>query len=93
MCPKKKRSGYNDYMRTYMLDRYRRRRAAAEAERGGACERCGNVDNLHFHHRNPAEKAFTIARGSSFSEKRWRTELDKCDLLCETCHIQQHTPP
>lgn len=51
---------------------------------------CGRTDKLTFHHRDPAEKSFTIgnlAWGRAFyGFKRLQEEIDKCDVLCEDCH-------
>jgi len=59
------------------------------AERGNACEKCGWNDEpkvLEFHHRNPEEKKFGIARAWTRAEKTIRAEAAKCDLLCPNCH-------
>ena len=58
--------------------------------KGGKCERCGYsrcLTALDFHHRDPAKKDFGIghARTVRFSDGI-RRELDKCSLLCATCH-------
>ena len=43
---------------------------------------------MQFHHRNPDEKEFDVARavGSSLSLERILKEIEKCDLLCANCH-------
>lgn len=41
---------------------------------------------LDFHHRDPQEKCFPIARGRLLSEARLRSELKKCIVLCANCH-------
>lgn len=61
---------------------------------GGACIRCGYdkcQDAMDFHHRDPAEKNFTIGGGAY--TRKWdslKLELDKCDLLCANCHRELH---
>ena len=59
---------------------------------GGKCIKCGYnkcIQALHFHHRNPEEKEFSIARtGKSF--EACVKEAKKCDLLCANCHAQAH---
>jgi hypothetical protein len=53
------------------------------------CMICGyNEDGskLHFHHRDPSTKLFNIAKGFSYSPQRLQEEIDKCDLLCASCH-------
>jgi hypothetical protein len=59
------------------------------AEAGGCCAVCGYdrcIVNLHFHHVDPATKAFgiTMARGKSLSA--YRAEATKCVLVCANCH-------
>jgi len=70
--------------------RRRRVKALLVAEAGGACVLCGFVGvpgALHFHHVDPATKAFSLAgRGMSRSLERARAEAAKCVLLCANCH-------
>jgi predicted nucleic acid-binding Zn ribbon protein len=71
--------------------RQRVKMRAVEAK-GGKCERCGYSKSLYaltFHHRNPAEKGFSIS-GSSMSWAKVKAEIDKCDLLCHNCHAEVH---
>jgi hypothetical protein len=82
-----KRENYNEYMRLYMLDRYKRLRAACIEALGGQCERCGSKEKLQFHHRDRTLKKFTIAkRLVSVARDQLIIELAKCGLLCEMCH-------
>lgn len=71
----------------------RRRRRMKEilvAEAGGRCEACGydqHVGALHFHHRDPSTKLFSLAdRGFTRSLDAARAEAAKCALLCGNCH-------
>lgn len=60
--------------------------------KGGCCEKCGynkTVAALQFHHLDPNEKDFTIG-GSSYSFERLKIEVDKCIMVCATCHIEIH---
>ena len=53
------------------------------------CMRCGyNEDGgkLHFHHRDPSTKIFSIGKAVAYSSQRLQEEIDKCDLLCAVCH-------
>lgn len=65
----------------------------AVAYLGGACQCCGydrSMYSLHFHHVEPSQKGFTIAK---FKSRKWdtvRIELDKCLLLCGNCHGEIH---
>jgi hypothetical protein len=73
----------------------RRRRQIKEilvSECGGRCVMCG-YDRyhgaLHFHHVDPAQKAFAIARkGHTRSLARAREEAKKCVLVCANCHAE-----
>lgn len=80
----------NQYMNAYMKERYRKRREEAIIYLGGVCVDCGTTNDLHFHHQDPTQKSFTIARGSSFSNERFWAEIDKCFLLCMDCHHTHH---
>lgn len=72
----------------------RRRRAKLElvAEAGGACVVCGyerHIGALHFHHLDPREKSFGVARGGvTLGIERLRAEARKCVLLCSNCHAE-----
>lgn len=59
---------------------------------GGKCKKCGetNIFKLCFHHKEPNKKEFTI---SDLRRVRWsklKTELKKCELLCNNCHYEYH---
>ena len=59
------------------------------------CKVCGyneNPDILHFHHRDPNEKITNVSRmvGKNHSMERIKKEIDKCDLLCISCHHKEH---
>ncbi len=47
---------------------------------------------LQFHHRNKAEKSFTIGELAMrpTSKKRLLDEIQKCDVLCVNCHAKLH---
>jgi hypothetical protein len=72
----------------------RRRRIKVElvAEAGGACAVCGYnrcISALSFHHVNPREKRFGVARGGvTLGIARMREEARKCVLLCANCHAE-----
>ena len=59
------------------------------------CSACGYKDNpdiLHFHHKDPTTKLNNISRmlGKNHSMEKIKQEIDKCDLLCITCHHKEH---
>jgi len=45
---------------------------------------------LHFHHKDPTQKGFTIAAGVTFSKKKIKEEMSKCIVLCANCHAKLH---
>ena len=73
-------------------ERRRRVKALLVAEAGGCCVLCGYGDNagaLHFHHVDPATKAFALGvTGVTRSLARARAEAAKCVLLCARCHAE-----
>lgn len=74
------------YMRLYMKRRYRARRRLALRLLGGVCARCGVRRGLEIDHIDPRRKHLSTARMTMVSEKRFRAELAKCQLLCGKCH-------
>lgn len=48
---------------------------------------------LSFHHRNPKEKDIAIADAVShgWSIEKIKTEIKKCDVVCENCHRKIHS--
>ena len=78
----------------YVIARRKRHKEQAIEYLGGACQRCG-YDRckaaLCFHHRDSTEKDWALnALLTSGSWERIRKELDKCDLLCANCHLEEH---
>lgn len=58
-------------------------------EAGGACAVCGYeraINNLHFHHADPALKSFGINGGHGRGLEARRAEAAKCVLVCANCH-------
>ena len=62
---------------------------------GGKCVSCGYnkcLDALHFHHKDPDTKSFSI--NSAFAHPKRKAlikeEVDKCILLCANCHSEHH---
>jgi len=62
--------------------------------KGGKCQICGYnrcLRSLHFHHIDPKQKDFTIAKHmKKLNKSKIFTELDKCVLLCSNCHYEVH---
>src|SRR5208282_2376241 len=60
--------------------------------KGGKCQKCGysrSTRALSFHHRDRSLKAFSINRAMSLSWEKVKAELDKCDMLCANCHMEE----
>lgn len=51
---------------------------------GKACTRCGGLEDLMYHHRDPTVKE--DHRIWSWAKVRLEAELKKCIVLCRTCH-------
>jgi hypothetical protein len=69
--------------------RHRKVRALLVAEAGGRCAVCGYdrcTKNLHFHHVDPATKAFEMHMGTGKSLAAFQAEAKKCVLVCANCH-------
>lgn len=75
-----------------VVARRRRVKVRLVMEAGGRCVLCGydrSPAALQFHHRDPEQKAFSIAyRGVARSLAAAREEMTKCVLLCATCHAE-----
>ena len=75
-----------------VMDWRRRAKALLIAEAGGCCRICGYdrcSGALHFHHVDPSQKEFGIARrGFTRSIEKMRAEAAKCVLLCSNCHAE-----
>lgn len=78
---------YNEYLNTYMKQRWEKRRQEAVARLGGKCEVCGTTESLEFDHIVPSTKIMSVAKASSRSEEFFWGEVDKCQLLCHGHHL------
>ena len=58
---------------------------------GGKCKICGekNPFVLSFHHIK--DKEFGICQKKTSNLESISKEIDKCELLCNNCHIEKHT--
>jgi hypothetical protein len=74
--------------------RMRSNKLKAIEYKGGVCFDCKNEYPpccYDFHHLNPDEKDFNIAKINGRSFENIKDELDKCVLLCSNCHRIRHT--
>jgi hypothetical protein len=72
--------------------RVKRNRAELVALLGGECVVCGDTENLHFHHKDPSQKEFTIGAAVAFPREERIKEALKCELRCRTHHLEIHAP-
>lgn len=59
------------------------------------CIKCGynkNYAALCFHHLDPSTKEFSISEASNLSQEKLEIEINKCDVLCHNCHMEEHYP-
>jgi 5-methylcytosine-specific restriction endonuclease McrA len=77
-------------MRNYMGERRAQRRADLIELLGGACQRCGTVEDLEIDHVYPEEKSFTMS-GAAL-DRAWAKLLEearKCQVLCASHHLEK----
>lgn len=56
----------------------------------GPCAVCSTWDNLQVDHIDPRTKVVPVSVIWGWSsEERRNTELDKCQVLCESCHREK----
>ncbi len=65
-----------------------------QLRQGLSCADCGQTHpaTLHFHHRDPAEKEFSVATAvrNGKNIKAIEKEIKKCIVLCANCHAIRH---
>ena len=82
---KSKCDKYSNYLKTVLV-----------TEHGCGCNNCGyneDYSGLEFHHIDATDKAFHLASKTITNNNinGIRKELDKCILLCATCHRVVHS--
>jgi Helix-turn-helix domain len=81
----------------YRAERRRRVKRKLVEEGGGCCSICGYAGApgaIHFHHIDPAKKAFNLAaQGVGRSLDAARAEAAKCILVCANCHAEIESTP
>ena len=63
-----------------------------ELKRKGKCKLCGSTKNLVFHHVDEESKRGCIAHfvSKGYTLNTIRSEIDKCVILCSSCHSKLH---
>lgn len=94
---KTEKTGYGGVCKKCLSKRTTRVQKASKEKyvqyKGGECQVCGyNKCNgaLCFHHINPEEKEFTLAKYKNRAWEIVKKELDKCLLVCANCHAEIH---
>jgi hypothetical protein len=97
-CGKKNTRVQSRYCNTcYTTIRRYANKIKAVRSLGGRCSSCGIVyentklSAYEFHHKKPNEKEFNF---SVYGNLRWdaiKKELEKCVLLCSSCHRLEHS--
>ena len=59
------------------------------------CDSCGVYNDWRcndFHHKNPADKSFTISNSAPrVTKEEFNLEISKCYVLCCLCHRKIHS--
>jgi hypothetical protein len=56
---------------------------------GGNCVKCGSFDNLEVDHIDHKTKEFNVMKNWGWAWERLLPEIQKCQLLCKTCHLEK----
>ena len=78
-----------EWHREYQRQRCRERLALARERLGGRCARCGSTEDLDFDHIVPGSRTRKISEATNWSLARFLAEVDKCQLLCRSCHQEK----
>lgn len=75
----------------HYITKFRQKRKSKIIEMlGGKCSRCDSTVKLEIDHIDPLTKSFTVS-GNNLN-KNWEAvllEVGKCQLLCNSCHIEK----
>ena len=74
-----------EYIREYR----KKRKIEAIEQLGGQCVVCGSKETLEFDHINPETKKETISNMWTSNRDVFQEELNKCQLLCHSCHLDK----
>lgn len=74
----------------YLKNRYKKQREYLISLLGDCCVKCGAKEDLQFDHIDPELKSFSVSRLWALKDlPKVEKELEKCQLLCENCHIEK----
>lgn len=78
-------------MNEYMRKRRERRRNQARERLGGRCLICGTTELLEFDHVDPDTKTAEVSSAKMLDGplEQLFAEVDKCQLLCRSHHIEK----
>ena len=86
--------GYSDLdkQRKYAREWAAARRVAWFADK--KCVKCGSIQNLQIDHKDPNTKDASLRANHtnsiwSWSRERREKELNKCQVLCKSCHKEK----
>lgn len=83
---------YRDPIKALVFgNKYKRERTArirSDYFCGKSCVDCGSTEDLVIHHEDPSIKV--NHRVFSWSSARRDAELEKCIVLCDSCHRKRH---
>ena len=79
----------NEKIRKQQREHRKEKRAICLEYLGGKCVKCGTTHNLQFDHIKREGKKYEITRRLSNNLNNLKEELDKCQLLCYTCHLEK----
>ena len=94
--PFKNHEDHKAYQREYKRKlRLKRKERLDDIKSSSGCQSCGVHDHpscMDFHHENEEEKEINLSGFEMYSltEKRLQEELDKCIVLCKSCHHKYH---
>lgn len=84
--PMRTREEQREYQRQWVA----KRRAAYFADK--SCVLCGSIQNLELDHIDPLTKDPKLKSGTSlwsWSRERRENEISKCQVLCQSCHLDK----
>ena len=78
-----------EYHNEYNLTRYYTLRTYYIDLMGGICAQCKSDSSLEFDHIVEEDKEYDISQIITYPENFVLAELNKCQLLCKSCHSKK----